>query len=208
MTTIALVLLAVYFALAVVLRLWMQYRRTGDAGFRGISGAPGSVEWWAGVLFALSILALGAAPVAAVLGLKPVDALVHPAGQWVGVVVAILGIAATAAAQFSMGASWRIGVDADERTDLVTDGVFGLVRNPIYTAMIVATLGLMLVVPNVVAVAALLLLILSLEVQVRVVEEPYLARLHGAAWDAYVARVGRFIPTTGRTLQQRRPAPR
>jgi protein-S-isoprenylcysteine O-methyltransferase Ste14 len=36
----------------------------------------------------------------------------------------------------SMGASWRIGVDPSERTDLVTGGAFALVRNPIFSAML------------------------------------------------------------------------
>lgn len=45
------------------------------------------------------------------------------------------------AAQQAMGRSWRIGVDTDERTELVTEGVFGLVRNPVFTAMIVAVGG-------------------------------------------------------------------
>ena len=41
-----------------------------------------------------------------------------------------------------MGESWRIGVDVQERTSLVTAGVFGLVRNPIFSAMCVASIGL------------------------------------------------------------------
>ena len=43
---------------------------------------------------------------------------------------------------------WRIGVDRRERTDLVTTGVFAHVRNPIVTAMVVAQLGIVLLVPT------------------------------------------------------------
>lgn len=39
------------------------------------------------------------------------------------------------------GSSWRIGVDPDERTELVTDGIFRFSRNPIYVFMVVAWLG-------------------------------------------------------------------
>ena len=37
-----------------------------------------------------------------------------------------------------MGESWRIGVDPSETTTLVRTGVFGWVRNPIFTAMLVS----------------------------------------------------------------------
>ncbi|WP_270891484.1 hypothetical protein [Streptomyces sp. DHE17-7] len=45
-------------------RAALQRRRTGDAGFRGISGRPGDASWWAGVLFVTALLGGAAAPVA------------------------------------------------------------------------------------------------------------------------------------------------
>jgi protein-S-isoprenylcysteine O-methyltransferase Ste14 len=69
--------------------------------------------------------------------------------------------------------------------------------------MVISGLGIALVTPNVVAIAGFLLLALTIEVQVRVVEEPYLAVTHGAAYRDYFAAVGRFPPGIGR---RRRPA--
>ncbi|MGY1692733.1 methyltransferase family protein [Geodermatophilus sp. SYSU D01105] len=97
-----------------------------------------------------------------------------------------------------MGASWRIGVDPGERTDLVTTGVFACVRNPVSTAMALAQVGMVLVVPTWISVAALVALIAAVEVQVRVVEEPHLSLLHGNAYAACAARTGRFVPGVGR----------
>ena len=99
--------------------------------------------------------------------------------------------------------SWRIGVDPAARTDLVTGGVFGAVRNPIFTAMLVATAGLVLLVPNLVSAAAFGVLVAAFEVQVRLVEEPYLRATHGRAYDAYRATVGRFLPRVGLEPVQR-----
>lgn len=96
-----------------------------------------------------------------------------------------------------MGESWRIGVDESEQTDLVTIGAFGLVRNPIFTAMLVTGAGIALVVPNLIAVAGWMLLLIAAELQVRVVEEPYLRRHHGNPYRHYLANVGRFIPAIG-----------
>jgi protein-S-isoprenylcysteine O-methyltransferase Ste14 len=96
-----------------------------------------------------------------------------------------------------MGTSWRIGVDPAERTALVTSGPFALVRNPIFAAMLPTALGLTLLVPSWVAIAGLLGLLVALELQVRVVEEPYLLRAHGEKYAGYAARVGRFVPGMG-----------
>jgi protein-S-isoprenylcysteine O-methyltransferase Ste14 len=38
----------------------------------------------------------------------------------------------------------------------------------------------------------------SWHVQVRLVEEPYLRRVHGCAYETYAARTGRFLPRIGR----------
>jgi protein-S-isoprenylcysteine O-methyltransferase Ste14 len=50
----------------------------------------------------------------------------------------------------------------------------------------------------VVALAGLVTLWIALELQVRVVEEPYLRRVHGHAFAEYARRVGRFVPGLGR----------
>lgn len=78
------------------------------------AGAPGSVRWWAKVLFLVG-LALGfAGPIAGLVGLAPVTALGHSAIRGVGLVLAVAGVVVTLAAQVAMGASWRIGVDPAE----------------------------------------------------------------------------------------------
>ncbi|QBX57294.1 isoprenylcysteine carboxylmethyltransferase family protein [Nocardioides seonyuensis] len=194
----ALAIYAVYLGVGFGLRTWLQWRRTGDTGWRGISGRFGSAEWWAGVLFTAALLAGVLGPVTALLGLEPVAALGDAVVQVVGAGVAVAGVLATFATQLAMGTSWRIGVDETERTDLVTAGPFGLVRNPIFTAMAATGLGLALMVPNLVALLGFALLLVALQLQVRVVEEPYLVRTHGQSYAAYAATVGRFIPGLGR----------
>lgn len=200
MPTIALVLFAVFALLGFGWRSWEQRRRTGSTGFRGISGRPGSVEWFAGVGFIISMGIAVFAPILQMLGVvAPVNFLHAPWIQITGAVIAVIGIATTVYAQLDMGDSWRIGVDKSETTTLVRTGVFGWVRNPIFTAMMTFGLGLALITPNPVAVIGFVLLIVTIELQVRVVEEPYLLTAHGEAYRDYLAAVGRFIPGVGRT---------
>ena len=67
-------------------------------------------------------------------------------------------------------------MDEAERTPLVTGGPFAVVRNPIFAAMIPTSLGGALLVPTAAAVAGFAALVLALELQVRLVEEPHLLR--------------------------------
>ena len=198
MPIVALVLFGVFAALGFGWRSWEQRRRTGSTGFRGVSGRLGSAEWFAGAGF---VAAPAVAVLASILQLLDVAAplaVLH--AQWIqisGIVVAIVGIFATVYAQLDMGDSWRIGVDPGETTTLVRTGVFGWVRNPIFTAMITFGFGIALVTPSLVALAGFLLLVATIELQVRIVEEPHLLTVHGDDYRSYLTNVGRFMPGVG-----------
>lgn len=199
MAELALGLYLLYLLTAFGLRSLLQYRRTGSTGFRGLGGRSGPAEWSAGGLFILALLLGLSAPMLQLLGAAaPLTALDTLAGRIAGLILALAGIAGTLTAQQSMGASWRIGVDREEATILVTGGTFALVRNPIFTAMIAAALGLALLAPNLVGVSGLLALSAAIEIQVRAIEEPYLMRTHGQTYRDYASTTGRFLPCVGR----------
>ena len=199
MPIVAIALFAVFAALGFGWRSWVQRRRTGSTGFHGISGRPGSIEWLAGVGFIVAMAVAIFAPILQMLGVvSPVSFLHAPWIQITGIVIAVLGIAATVYAQLDMGDSWRIGVDKNETTTLVRTGVFGWVRNPIFTAMMVFGFGIALITPNLVALVGFVLLVATIELQVRAVEEPYLLATHGDAYRDYCASVGRFVPESER----------
>ncbi|MFC4565642.1 methyltransferase family protein [Nocardiopsis mangrovi] len=180
---------------------WRQYRRTGDAGLRTFARV-GSAQWWAKLLF-IGALVIGAAgpavDAAGLTGPGAVPALAaHPVASGAGLALVAASIVATPITQAALGASWRVGVDPDERTRLVTGGPFRLVRNPIFTVAATLGLGVALAVPNVVSAAGLALVIAAVQIQVRAVEEPYLLRVHGQAYRDYAATAGRFLPGIGR----------
>lgn len=204
MAALSLALLFLYASLAFGARAFVQLKRTGSTGFKGVSGRPLSPEWLGGVLFVVAVGLLFAAPVLALAGsLEPFAALDRPAGHTLGLVLYAFGLAGTLVAQGAMGSSWRVGVDATEKTELVTAGPFAVVRNPIFAAMVPAVLGLALLTPNILSLAGVLLLAVAVELQVRLVEEPYLLRTHGDGYAAYASRVGRFVPGLGRPRASR-----
>ncbi|HEY8428781.1 MAG TPA: isoprenylcysteine carboxylmethyltransferase family protein [Sandaracinaceae bacterium] len=189
MTWVAVTGWIVYVLVAFVLRTLVQLRTTGSSGIVGLRPGAGALERIAGVLV---VGAFALAPVAPFVGEPIADTAL------LGGTVVAVATAGTFAAQLTMAGSWRIGVDPSERTELVTRGLFALVRNPIFSFMILAATGIALSCPTPLALVAPALLLVGLELQVRIVEEPYLARVHGEAYLAYARRVGRFVPWIGR----------
>ena len=199
MPALGLVLFAIYGLLAFGLRMVVQRRRTGSAGFAGLRGNSGSLEWLSGLLVATAfVLSVLGALLQLAGALSPIDWLAGTLSTVLGIVLATLGIAVTVIAQFAMGASWRIGVDPSESTELVTGGLFSVVRNPIFAAMVPSFAGIALLAPNIVTVAGTTILLIALELQTRLIEEPYLQEVHGERYTAYANRVGRFLPLVGR----------
>jgi len=125
----------------------------------------------------------------------------QPIAQWIAVAVAIVAFAITWLCWINMGKSWRMGINPEEKTELVFSGPFAYVRNPIYglsqllmlCAIIVAPLPLMLVVG--------LIHVLFMQWEVRR-EERYLLSQHGDAYRGYLENVGRFIPKSLRAYRR------
>jgi protein-S-isoprenylcysteine O-methyltransferase Ste14 len=199
MATLAAVLLAGFAILTFGVRVIVQLRTTGETGLIGLRRGAGAADWLSGILF-VGGMAMGVVSITLVLSdsLEQIGWLDRTPVHVAGIVLAAAGGLAVFLAQLGMGASWRIGVSDDQGTDLVTSGWFSLVRNPIYTAMIVGWTGFALLVPTWLSIAAVVVIALGLELQVRAVEEPYLARTHGDDYRAYASEVGRFVPGLGR----------
>lgn len=200
MAAIALALYVAFGVLALGWRCLMQWRRTGSTGYRGISRRLGLLGMVGGIGFIVAMVGGLAAPLLQLLGVvSPLHVLDH---RWInvtGFALAVCGLVATLCAQLDMGESWRVGVDTSETTTLVRSGTFGLVRNPIFAAMLVFTLGETLLAPNPVAIAVFAIFLAAIEVSVRAVEEPYLLGVHGDDYRDYTAGVGRFVPGIGLT---------
>ena len=194
MAVVALVVFFLYVALASVRPLVASYRRTGDFGFRTTPGVGRVIG--ALLPIAYGVVALGVFRDRAG-AVDRIEVLDGPVLEAIGIALAAAGLPLIVVAQNTMGLSWRIGVDYEERTDLITNGPFRRVRNPIYSAMILMALGIMLIVPNVFTVVGLAIFLVAIELQVRVVEEPFLTGVHGDAYRTWAARTGRFVPGVG-----------
>ena len=93
-----------------------------------------------------------------------------------------------------MGKQWRIGVDPNEKTELVTAGIYAKIRNPIYTGCIVFGTGLILLAPHVLFVITGIVGYFAVRAYVKDIEEPYLVKLHGEKYRQYMSQTRSFFP--------------
>lgn len=106
-----------------------------------------------------------------------------------GGVVAVLGVR-------GLGRSLTASPVPLESSELVTDGLYGLIRHPIYSGLMLAALGVALAGATWWHLATWLALVTLLLVKARWEERMLLERY--ADYADYALRVGRFIPGIGR----------
>lgn len=115
------------------------------------------------------------------------------------VVAGVLGAAALVVLGLSLrglGSSLTASPIPLENAALVTTGLYGVVRHPIYSGLLLLGLALLLVGASIWHALVWLALVVLLSVKARWEERMLLAAHPGYA--AYAARVGRFIPGVGR----------
>jgi protein-S-isoprenylcysteine O-methyltransferase Ste14 len=189
-------LLVAFFVVIVGVRAAVQAKRTGSHGLRPTKLQEPRVKIVADAFWLIVTACFSGAVVLAWRDMLPF--VITPPHIAVGIAVASLGLVLAFASQIAMGSAWRIGLDASEKTQLVTHGPFAIVRNPIYTSVLVFLVGLALLVPNALMLASVPLAIVGVQLQVRLVEEPHLTAVHGDAYREYARRVGRLLPLIGR----------
>lgn len=111
-----------------------------------------------------------------------------------GILGLALGLWLFARSHVDLGRNWSITLELREGHQLVTRGVYLRIRHPMYTALLLHSLGQALAVPNWVAgpsyfVAFALLFALRVNVEERMMLEQF-----GTAYESYMARTKRLVP--------------
>lgn len=194
--TLLLIYFVAFFLLAFVIRSVLVYRSTGINPF--VLQRTQDAYGYVGMAF--KVLTLGCAAVVTLLAFVP------EAFNWLGVITPLeitsikglgwfcllVSLLWMLIARAQMGASWRIGIDSANRTELVRRGLFSISRNPIFLATRLALLGFFLVAPNAATLALLAAAEVVIQVQVRL-EEKHLLGLHDSAYEQYFSKVPRWL---------------
>ena len=124
--------------------------------------------------------------------LLPFWYLEYKALRYIGWALLIISLIWVWVAQSQMSSSWRIGIDENNKTELVTSGLFSVSRNPIFLGIMSANAGLLLVIPNAFTLLIVTLSTVSMNTQIRL-EEEFLQKSHGEEYQGYLSRVRRWI---------------
>lgn len=124
--------------------------------------------------------------------LAPFYWLAIPALQYIGFAFIHLALLWIVVAQVQMSNSWRVGIDHSAKTELKSNGLFSVSRNPVFLGMLVTLAGLFLILPNSITLLVFVVSTLLFQVQVRL-EEEYLKNTHGENYVNYCKKTGRWF---------------
>lgn len=191
-----LIFFVAFFLLAFVFRSVLVYLQTGINPL--VLPRTQDAYGYVGIAFKVLMLACGVVLIAlafyphAQIWLGSISPLEVPAIKSVGWFSLSASSLWMFVAQGQMGASWRIGIDSANRTELVNKGLFSISRNPIFLATRLVLLGFFLVAPNAATLAILVAGEVVIQVQVRL-EEQHLFDLHGGDYQNYCSQVPRWL---------------
>jgi len=112
--------------------------------------------------------------------------------QWVGIGSCACSLVLMALSLISFGSSFRVGIDTEHPDALVTSGVFGITRNPIYVAFAFVLIGEFLIQPYPLLLAYAVAGAALFHRQV-LREEAFLRQHYGSEYEEYCRRVPRYV---------------
>lgn len=124
---------------------------------------------------------------------------------YVGIAVTCAGTAISIWARYTLGEYWSARVTLKEGHQLIRTGPYAFVRHPIYTGMLVATIGTALVVGEWRGVLAIALLVAA-HSRKALREERLLTSEFGDQYSLYRQRTGFMFPRLGRKAGMASPA--
>lgn len=110
-----------------------------------------------------------------------------------GVISGISGVGVFGVSVLTMRDSWRAGVPKDEKTALVTSGIYAYSRNPAFLGFDLIYVGILAMFFNWGLLVITLLAVVMLHLQIVNVEEEFLITTFGDEYLAYKGKVCRYI---------------
>lgn len=109
----------------------------------------------------------------------------------IGILAGLLAVAIFAAATLTLNQNWRVGIP-EEKTQLVTHGIYRISRNPAFVGFDLLHLSMCLLLPNLPLILLSLWTAVMLHLQI-LQEETHLRRTFGEAYETYCQRTRRYL---------------
>ena len=112
--------------------------------------------------------------------------------RYLGVFLIYVGVLLFLIAVKAMGLNWRAGFNEEQKTNLVTTGIYQFSRNPAFVAFDLLYIGFAFVFPNFLMILTALIAILLFDLQIRG-EEKFLLKTFGERYRQYQKTVRRYF---------------
>jgi protein-S-isoprenylcysteine O-methyltransferase Ste14 len=112
--------------------------------------------------------------------------------KYIGLTFVSAGFIIGLLALIAMKNSWRVGIKYDQKTDLITSGIYRLSRNPYFFSYDILILGYILIFPSIFLIVIYLSLAITFHMMI-LEEEKYLHSVHGGSYIDYKKKVRRYL---------------
>ena len=112
--------------------------------------------------------------------------------RWIGIIIIFTGVIIFGVAAFSMRASWRVGIDKNTKTKLVTEGIYSYSRNPAFLGFDTMFIGTFIVFPNLITLGIMIISMVSIHLLI-LQEEKHLIESFGEEYKIYQGNTSRYI---------------
>lgn len=110
----------------------------------------------------------------------------------VGVVLGFIGDILFTVSVVTMKDSWRAGIAENDKTEIITSGIYSISRNPAFLAFDCVYVGLLLMAFNWVLLVLSVFAMTMLHLQI-LQEETFLSKTFGAEYNVYKSKVRRYL---------------
>jgi len=124
----------------------------------------------------------------------------NPLIAWLSLALLAIGLLATLVCWKRMGKSWRMGINPQEKTQLIVSGPYAWIRHPIYAIQSLMLVASMALLPSPLMLTSCALMIIFLQWEARR-EEKYLLIHHGDGYRDYCRQTGGFLPRSFRPFR-------
>lgn len=132
-------------------------------------------------------------PVIQIISIVLYSGTAHIALRIVGVVVTAVGVIAFILSVLQMKDNWRAGVQKEEKTNLVTTGIYSISRNPAFLGFDLMYIGILFAFFNWYLCFATSFVLVFFHLQIVNVEEEFLIETFGDEYLEYKKKVCRYI---------------
>ena len=135
-------------------------------------------------------------PVMQIVSIVLYSGKIHTALRIIGVVITSLGVMAFIISVVQMKDNWRAGVQREDKTDLVTTGIYSVSRNPAFLGFDLMYIGILFSFFNWYLFLATAFALVLFHLQIVNVEEDFLIETFGQEYLQYKKKVFRYLVRT------------